>query len=277
MFGGDIKKIVIPAILALLIILFICSGGHGDALKMATTTSVENSGLLDVLIPAFEKDTGIKIHAFACGTGWALKHAENGDVDIVLTHAPAMEKKFIEMGFGVNRTEIFYNDFILAGPEDAIKTFKNFKGVSQVFAKIAENKLLFVSRGDNSGTHIKEMEIWSKAGLAPRGKWYMETGQGMGSTLKITDEKKGFCLTDRGTFISYEDKIDLGIVFTGGEEMKNIYSVMMVNPKRYPHIKYIEAGKFIGWINSGAGRNIAGGVRKNGKRLFFPVKNSAPL
>lgn len=237
---------------------------------MATTTSVENSGLLDVLLPAFEKDTGIKIHAIACGAGKALKHAENGDVDMVITHAPAMEKKFIGQGYGVDRTEILWNNFILAGPEGAVKAFKDFKSVSQVFAKIAEDKLLFVSRGDNSGTHVKEMGIWNKAGIEPRGKWYIETGQGMGVTLKIAGEKKGFCLADMGTFLSCKDAAELDAVFSGGESMKNIYSAMIVNPGRYPGAKYKEAREFIEWIVSEKGKAIIKGVKRKGVTLFEP-------
>ncbi|MBU3955756.1 substrate-binding domain-containing protein [bacterium] len=265
------KKIIVSGVLGLLIILLTVKYGRRNTVKMATTTSVENSGLLDVLIPAFEKDTGIRIHAVACGTGKALKHAENGDVDIVLTHAPVMEKKFIERGFGVNRTEILWNDFILAGTEDTVKTFNNFKSVSQVFAKIAEDKLLFVSRGDNSGTHVKEMGIWSKAGIAPQGKWYMETGQGMGATLTIADEKRGCCLVDRGTFISFKSKIGLVSVFEDTVNLKNIYSVMMVNPARHPHVKRAEAEVFIEWISSGNGRKKAAEFKKNGKILFEPL------
>lgn len=265
------KKIVLFAALGLLIVLLIGKRPRGTVIRMATTTSVENSGLLDVLLPAFEKDTGIKIHAIACGAGKALKHAENGDVDMVITHAPAMEKKFIGQGYGVDRTEILWNNFILAGPEGAVKAFKDFKSVSQVFAKIAEDKLLFVSRGDNSGTHVKEMGIWSKAGIAPQGKWYMETGQGMGATLTIADEKRGCCLVDRGTFISFKSKIGLVSVFEDTVNLKNIYSVMMVNPARHPHVKRAEAEVFIEWISSGNGRKKAAEFKKNGKILFEPL------
>ncbi|MFH1958552.1 MAG: substrate-binding domain-containing protein [bacterium] len=265
------KKIIIPAVSALLIILFLGKCSHGTVLRMATTTSVENSGLLDALIPAFKRETGIEIHAVACGTGRALKLAENGDVDLVLTHAPAAEEKFLGRGFGIIRKEIFYNDFIVAGPEDGIQAFKGFKNISQVFSAIAEKKLPFVSRGDNSGTHNREADVWKSAGVGPRGKWYAETGQGMGATLRIADEKKGFCLADRGTFLSYEDKIELVIVFSDSENLKNMYSVIIVNPGRHPHTRYGDAVKFLGWITSKEGKRIIGSVKKKGETLFRPV------
>ncbi|NOX96806.1 MAG: solute-binding protein, partial [Nitrospirae bacterium] len=179
------------------------SQGH---IKMATTTSTENSGLLDVLLPAFEQRYGIRVYAIAVGTGKALKLAENGDVDLVLVHAPRLEKEFVKKGFGIDRTGVFYNDFVVLGPKEDPARVKNLKKVVDVFKKIARGKFTFISRGDNSGTYTKEMDIWKQADISPKGLWYLETGQGMGTTLTIANEKKGYCLSDRGTFLSFEDK-----------------------------------------------------------------------
>lgn len=245
-----------------------CSGRISEVriLKIATTTSVENSGLLNVLLPAFEKESGIKIHAISVGTGRALKLAENGDVDIVLVHCPEMEKEFVNKGFGVQRKEVFYNDFVIVGPEKDPARIKNFKKARAAFKKIAKEKSLFISRGDNSGTHKKELSIWGRADLT--GKWYLETGQGMGITLNIAYEKGGYCLVDRGTFISYEDRIDLVILLQGDPSLKNIYSIIAVNPAERPYIKYKEADTFTNWVISEKGKFLINGFKINGKRLF---------
>ena len=239
-----------------------------DSLKMATTTSVENSGLLDVLLPAFEQKSGIKIHPIAVGTGKALKLAENGDVDLILVHCPQLEIEFLKGGFGANRKTIFYNDFVVVGPAQDPARIKNLKSAGEVFKAIAKKGSVFVSRGNDSGTHHKELEIWGQANISPEGSWYIQTGQGMGVTLMIADEKGGYCLVDRGTFISYEDKIDLVILDEGGQSLKNLYSVIAVNPTLYPHIKSTEAKLFIDWISSKEAKVIINGLRKRGKVLF---------
>lgn len=239
-----------------------------DRIKMATTTSTENSGLLDVLLPAFEKRYGIRVYAIAVGTGKALKLAENGDVDLVLVHAPEMEKEFVKKGFGINRTGVFYNDFVVVGPKEDPAQVKSLKKVADVFKKIARGKFMFISRGDNSGTHKKELDIWNQANISPQSLWYLETGQGMGTTLNIANEKKGYCLVDRGTFISFEDKVELVIISEGDPFLKNPYSVIAVNPARHSHVRYKEARIFIDWLASEEGKNLINGFRKNEKILF---------
>lgn len=243
--------------------------GH---IKMATTTSTENSGLLDVLLPAFEQKYGIRVYAIAVGTGKALKLAENGDVDIVLVHAPGLEKEFVKKGFGVNRTGVFYNDFVVVGPKEDPARVKNLKKATDVFKKIARGKFTFISRGDNSGTHTKELGIWKQADISPKGLWYRETGQGMGATLTIANEKKGYCLVDRGTFLAFKDKIDLVIVSEGDPFLKNPYSAIAVNPARYPQVKYKKAKIFINWLTSEEAQTLVNGFRKKGKILFHANK-----
>jgi len=260
------KKISILIIFAVFVFVLVCDLSF--ALKMATTTSTENSGVLDVLLPAFKARYGIEVHAIAVGSGKALQLARNGDVDLLMVHVPDLEEQFILDGFGCDRKTVFYNDFIIIGSKDDPARVSGLKDISKVLRAIVESEATFVSRGDNSGTYRKEMSLWERADISPSGKWYMETGQGMGATLTITDEKKGYCLTDRGTFIAYEDKIDLDIVFEGDELLMNPYSVIAVNPERYPDINYKEAKLFIDWISSDEGKDIIENFRKNGKILF---------
>lgn len=263
-------------IISLFVMFAVSFAGNGEAasLKMATTTSVEASGLLDVLLPAFEKDTGLTIHAIAVGTGKALKLAENGDVDLALVHAPELEKEFVENGFGVDRREIFRNDFVIAGPGNDPAGIKRVQGMDagEVFRRIEAGELTFVSRGDRSGTHQKELGIWKQAQLIPVGRWYIETGQGMSATLNIANEKEGYCLVDRATFIAFQDKIDLAVTFEGDPVLKNIYSVIAVNPERHPYAKYKRAKMFIEWVSSGEGKGLVSGFRRNGRQLFFAIE-----
>jgi len=260
-------------IIGLFVIFVVSFAGNGEAasLKMATTTSVEASGLLDVLLPAFEKNTGLTIHAIAVGTGKALKLAENGDVDLVLVHAPELEKEFVRNGFGVDRRELFRNDFVIAGPRNDPARIGHIRDVNagEAFRRIAAEEFTFASRGDNSGTHRKELDIWRLRQLIPAGRWYIETGQGMGATLNIANEKGGYCLVDRATFVAFESKIDLAVAFEGDPVLENIYSVIAVNPARHPYAKYKKAKLFIEWVSSEEGKGFINGFCKNGKQLFF--------
>ncbi|MFH1867981.1 MAG: substrate-binding domain-containing protein [Candidatus Omnitrophota bacterium] len=263
------KRISIIPFLALMIFGLNCECFALDNhIKMATTTSVENSGLLDILLPAFKNRYGITINAISVGTGKALKLAENGDVDIVLVHAPAMEKDFIDKGFGIDRTTVFYNDFVLIGPKEDPAGIEKLKSAGEAFKKIAQGEQTFVSRGDNSGTHLKEIDTWNSIGIFPKGREYIETGQGMGTTLQIADEKRGYCLVDRGTFISYKNKIDLVILFEGDPSLGNPYSLIVTNPARYPGINYKKAKLFIEWLTSEEGNMFVSDFRKNGEILF---------
>lgn len=238
-------------------------------LRLATTTSTENSGLLYKLLPSFEEKYNIRVDVIAVGTGKALKLAENGDVDVVLVHARQAEAEFIKQGFGVNRREVMYNDFVIIGHKDDPAKIKSNDALI-AFKKIANTKYPFTSRGDESGTNMREKELWEQAGIVPQGKWYLQTGQGMGATLRIADEKQAYCLVDRGTYIVYKDKIALGLLVEGDERLFNPYGIIAVNPKRHPHINYEHSMALIDWIASPEGQAIIGGYKINGKQLFYP-------
>ena len=241
----------------------------GERIKMATTTSTDNSGLLEVLLPPFEERFNVRVDVIAVGTGKALKLGENGDVDCVLVHARQAEDQFIRSGYGLNRRDVMYNDFVIVGPaEDPART----KGTNAVAAlqKIVEGEQPFVSRGDESGTHAKEKRLWELAGIDPGGNWYVETGQGMGATLQMADEKRAYCLTDRGTYIALEKKLNLVILCEGDERLYNPYGIIAVNPHLHPHVNYLYAMTLIGWVTSPQGQKIIGEFKKNGKVLFHP-------
>ena len=256
---------------ALVTLLAIHTGvlfGGQRIVKMATTTSTENSGLLAALLPPFEREYGIRVHVIAVGTGKALKLGENGDVDIVFVHARPADEEFVADGFGVNRREVMYNDFVIVGPAADPAQIRGSADAAAALTAIAQTKVTFVSRGDDSGTHKKEKALWQAARLRPEGRWYMEVGQGMGATLLIASEKGAYCLTDRGTFIAYRGKADLTILCQGDERLYNPYGIMAVNPARWPHVKYVEAMALIGWVTSPGGQAIIGGFKKEGQSLF---------
>ena len=242
-----------------------------EHIKMATTTSTENSGLLDVLLPPFEQKFDVKVDVIAVGTGKALKLGENGDVDIVFVHARAAEDKFVNDGHGVNRRDVMYNDFIIIGPKEDPAGVKEVKDVAMALKKIAEKKSPFASRGDDSGTHKKEKSLWKAAGIVPEGSWYMETGQGMGPTLQIADEKRGYTMTDRGTYLAYKEKIDLLILVEGDLRLFNPYGIIAVNPAKHPHVNYVYAMALIGWVTSVEGQKIIANYKKFGEALFHPT------
>jgi len=240
-------------------------------LKLATTTSTENSGLLEKLIPPFEERFNIKVDVIAVGTGKALKLGENGDVDVVLVHARQAEDMFIQEGYGVNRRDVMYNDFIILGPSSDPAKIKDEKNVVLTLGKIADQKAFFVSRGDDSGTHEKEKNLWQIAEIKPEREWYIEVGQGMGATLQIANEKQAYILCDRGTFLAYKNKIDLVILSEGDALLFNPYGIMVVNPARYPGVKYMESMQLIAWVTSIEGQKIIREYKKEGEILFYPM------
>ena len=266
-------------VLSLLLVLFTFHFLHftsqpvaaGERLKMSTTTSTDNSGLLKVLLPPFEKQNNIRIDVIPVGTGKALKLGENGDVDVVLVHAKKAELKFVKDGYGVDRREIMYNQFQIIGPKSDPAGIKGMKDAAKAFKKIAKKKAIFVSRGDDSGTHKKEKQIWEKSGVKPEGKWYLESGQGMGITIQIADEKMGYTLTDSATYLAYEEKVDLEVLAEGDPILFNLYGIMAVNPKKHPHVKYDMAKKFIDWISGPEAKEIIGNFKIKGKVLFTPI------
>lgn len=241
-----------------------------DVLRMSTTTSTENSGLLAVLHPVFEEKYNIRLDVIAVGTGKALKIGGNGDVDVVFVHAPVAELKYVEQGDFIDRNPVMHNDFVIIGPENDPAGVASVKTVVDALRKIAESQSAFISRGDDSGTHKKEKQLWKQLGLEPKGAWYAAAGQGMGAVLRIADEKQAYTLTDRGTQIAFSDKISLKVLFEGGPELFNPYHVMAVNPEKHPHVNYDAAKKYIDFVTSKQGQKIISEYKKGGQQLFFP-------
>ena len=241
-----------------------------ERLRMATTTSTDNSGLLEVIVPPFEKKYGVTVDVIAVGTGKAIKLGETGNVDLILVHAPEAEERFVAQDYGVNRREVMHNDFILLGPAGDPAKLKGEKSIANAFNKIAQSKSLFISRGDDSGTHKKEKAIWSFSEVEPSGKWYLEAGQGMGTVLQMAHEKRAYTLSDRGTYLAYRPKIDLIIISEGDRALYNPYGVIAVNPAKHPHVKYLNAITFIGWLTSPECQEMIGQFKKGGEVLFYP-------
>ena len=239
-------------------------------IRLATTTSLENSGLLDVLLPAFYRKTGITVQVLPMGTGKALRTASDGNCDVVLVHAPQAEKKFITDGWGVDRRRIMYNHFVLIGPRDDPAGVKDATSPENAFKKIAETKSVFTSRGDNSGTHKKEMIIWGLTGVEPSGSWYRSVGTGMGPTLTIANEMRGYVLTDYGTFVKFRKKLDLVVLYKSGDAFFNPYSVIMVNPARHTHVKRDAVSEFMDFLISPDARELIGNYKVDGELLFHP-------
>jgi tungstate transport system substrate-binding protein len=260
-------------ILITLLALFLLFGQTamaGERLRMSTTTSTENSGLLKVLLPPFEKLNDCRVDVIAVGTGKALKIAQAGDVDVVLVHARNLEEKFVADGFGIHRRDVMYNDFVILGPAADPAGVKGAKTAATALAAIAGKRASFVSRGDESGTHTKEKELWQAAGVVPKGAWYVEAGQGMGEVIVMATEKQGYALADRGTFNAFKKlKTDLVIVFDGEEGLFNPYGVIAVNPRKHPHVKHDLALKFIDYITGVEGQKIIADYQIDGDPIFF--------
>ena len=262
-------------LLAICLFLSIASTVSAETrIRCASTTSTQNSGLFDYLLPIFEKKTGVKIDVVAVGTGAAIEIGKRGDADVLFVHAKEQELKAVSEGYFVNRHDVMYNDFVIIGPADDHAKIKDIKSANDAFKRIAEKGSTFISRGDKSGTHTKELSIWKKTGIEPKGqKWYLEVGQGMEKTQRIANEKRGYTLTDRGTWLATKDKdkLDMIIVLEGDPVLFNQYGVMAVNPEKHKHTKYKEAMEFVNWIISSEGQKaIADFKDKNNNQLFYP-------
>lgn len=263
------KKLLL--FVTLLSLIFSTSTYAQEPLRLATTTSTENSGLLAELLPIFTEQTGINVDVIAVGTGKALQMARNGDTDIVMVHARQAENVFIAEGFGVNRRDVMENDFVIVGPINDPANINNIKSTLKALQKITTERVSFISRGDNSGTHKKERAIWKHAGLNPSGDWYKEAGQGMGKVLLMANELRAYTLTDRGTWLAYKDKLSLNILNEGGVLLKNPYGIIAVNPALHKDIQYLKAMSLIAWITSPVGQSLIDRFQKNGRRLFYPT------
>jgi len=247
---------------------------RANTIRLATTTSTENSGLLNDLLPRFKEATGYQVHVIAVGTGKALRMGRDGDVDVVLVHAPAAERKFVNEGFGEQRLPVMFNDFVLVGPASDPAGLAGANDLGNALRRIAETQSVFVSRGDDSGTHKKERSLWTQAGLTPEGAWYREAGQGMGKVLQIADEMNAYTLTDRGTWLAYRDKSQLRIAYEGDEGLFNPYAIIEVSAKRYPDLNHEGAKALILWIRGTDGQQAIAAFRKSGEQLFTPSANT---
>jgi tungstate transport system substrate-binding protein len=271
------RKGIWIVVLGIAALLLVSSGSPTQAQEktviLATTTSTQDSGLLDVLIPVFEKKTGFFVKTIAVGSGQAMAMGQKGEADVLLVHSPTAEKKFIAEGFGINRRLIMHNDYIIVGPPDDPAKIKGLKAASEAFKKIASANALFLSRSDKSGTHSKEMDIWKAAGIKPEGeKWYQQTGLGMGQTLNVTAEKKGYTLADRGTYLALKKNLGLDILVEGDAILLNIYHVIEVNPAKWPKVNVPGGKAFADFMVSNETQGIIKtfGVDKFGSPLFFP-------
>jgi len=287
---------------ALGVVLVLCLGAYnvwaGDKIvKMSTTTSTQASGLLDVLLPELEKDSGIMVKVIAKGTGAAIRDGMDGNVDVIFVHARAREEKFVKEGYGTKRYAVMHNDFVILGPEKDPAGIMGLKSAAQALKKIADANAPFISRGDDSGTHTKEQALWKTTGLSLEkqtstivkkgkkrevifihpvglGEWYLSIGQGMGKALTFADEKQAYVLADRGTFIKYkfgrDVPIDLNVLCEGDPALANPYGVIPINPQKHPHVKYDLADEFAQWLVSEKGQAMINGYRLLGKQLFYP-------
>lgn len=254
----------------LVLIGFCAAAADKDVVRLATTTSTANSGLLDHLLPEFERQCHCKVHVIPVGTGKALRLGEDGNVDVVLVHARQAEDRFVAAGHGMDRRDVMYNDFVLIGPPDDPARIKGSKDVLVAMKRIARSKSRFISRGDDSGTHKMEQQYWKQLGLHPEGEWYLSVGQGMGEVLTMAGEMQAYTLTDRGTYMHYRNKIGLPVLMAGDARMFNPYGIIAVNPEKYPDINYQGARKLIDWLTSQEGQRLIAGFRVDGEQLFIP-------
>ena len=242
-------------------------------ITVASTTSTENSGLFEAILPVFEDETGIAVRVVAVGTGQAIRMAERGDADLLFVHHRPSEERFVAAGYGVERHEVMYNDFVLTGPLSDPAGAGGRSDVVAALARIAARQAPFVSRGDDSGTHKRETALWRAVGIDPRtgsGSWYLETGSGMGTTLNIASAMGAYTLADRGTWLSFNNKADLAVLVQGDRRLFNPYGVILVNPARHPHVKAAEGQAFVDWLLSPDGQKAIASYRIDGEAVFLP-------
>jgi tungstate transport system substrate-binding protein len=239
-------------------------------LRLATTTSTENSGLLDVLLPEFRRRTGIEVHVMPMGTGKALRTARDGNCDVVMVHAPEAEAQFVRDGWGVDRRQFMYNDFVVLGPAADPAAARGAASVVDALKAIAAAGRPFVSRGDNSGTQKKETSLWRQGSLNPDGDWYRSVGKGMGEALTMANEMQAYVLADRGTYLKFRRKIELVVLVEGDAALHNPYGVIAVNPARHGHVNHEAARKLIEFLTSEDGQRLIGDYKLEGERLFHP-------
>ena len=250
----------------------------GATLILATTTSTRDSGLLDLLVPRFEQQTGIAVKVIAVGTGQALELGRRGDVDALLTHAPPAEQRFMAAGHGARRQAVMANDFVLVGPANDPADVQSVQSIAVAFQRIARTRSAFVSRGDESGTHLKEREVWRQASIKPQAEWYIESGAGMAHALRIANETEAYTLTDRGTYLAHRDALQLQIVYQGDSLLRNPYAFIVVSSKKHPGRQQAAAERFLEFLISSEVQQMIGqfGRRRFGQRLFIPQTTMEP-
>lgn len=263
-----------PRSLFMITILCLIFSAHSRAeepvLRLATTTSTYETGLLDIILPPFEQKHNCNVHVISVGTGKAIKIAENGDVDVILVHARKAEDQFVDEGYGVNRRDVMYNDFIIMGPANDPAGIAGTHDAQAALARIAQRRCTFVSRGDDSGTHKKEKSLWEAADIIPAGNWYLEAGQGMSATLRMADEKNAYVLLDRATYLANQDHLRLKLLVEGDKHLFNPYGIIPVSPYKYRHAQYELAMALTAWITSPACQKMIGEYKKAGTQLYHP-------
>jgi len=268
----DILKLVLANVV-LLGLAFSVSSAADNFIIVQSTTSTQNSGLFEHILPLFTEKTGIEVRVVAVGTGQALKNAEKGDGDVVLVHSQPDEEKFVADGWGVKRYPVMYNDFVIVGPAADPARVAGMRQAPEALKKIAEAQSPFASRADDSGTNKAEMKLWQQSGVDPKkssGSWYLETGSGMGATLNIAVGKQAYALTDRGTWLAFANKSDLKVLVEGDDELFNQYGVMLVNPAKHPNVKAKDGQVFIDWLTGSEGQAAIADYKIDGQQLFFP-------
>jgi len=268
----DVLKLALAAYATLALAVPV-SRAADNFIIVQSTTSTQNSGLFEHILPLFTKKTGIEVRVVAVGTGQALKNAQKGDGDVVLVHSQPDEEKFVADGWGVKRYPVMYNDFIIVGPATDPAKIAGMKQAPEALKKIAEAQTPFASRADDSGTHKAELKLWHEAGVDPKassGSWYLETGSGMGATLNIAVGKQAYALTDRGTWLAFANKGDFKVMVEGDNKLFNQYGVILVNPAKHPNVKAEQGQAFIDWLTGPEGQAAIAKYRIDGQQLFFP-------
>ena len=269
--GGFVKRLA--ALFIAVILAALAASDEPRPITVASTTSTQNSGLFEYLLPKFTAETGIEVRVVAVGTGQAIRLATNGDADVLLVHHPASERKFVADGLGLARHPVMHNDFVLVGPAADPAGIRGMADVAVALRRIGDSEQVFVSRGDDSGTHKKELELWRAAAFDPRpasGAWYRESGSGMGTTLNTASAMGGYTLTDRASWVSFGNKAGLQLLVEGDTRMHNPYSIIVVNPARHPHVHAVEAQAFADWLTAAGGQQAIAAYRVDGQQLFFP-------
>lgn len=267
------RRTLIAAAAATLLLLAPPAFAQDKSIVVASTTSTQDSGLFNYLLPIFKAKTGIEVRVVAQGTGQALDTARRGDADVVFVHARSAEEKFVAEGHSTKRYPVMYNDFVIIGPKSDPAKIAGNKDVAAALKKIKDSQATFISRGDNSGTHIAERNLWKAVGIvieADKGPWYKSIGQGMGAALNTAQGSSGYVMSDRATWINFKNKGDLVIVVEGDKRLFNQYGVMLVNPDKHPNVKKAEGQQFIDWLVSAEGQKAIAGYKINGEQLFFP-------